>query len=86
MPIEEMAERGDETLRFGPMKPVGLPDPATGRDPWAVVQLRAENNEKTLYNLVGFQTKMTWPEQRRVLGPWRQNCKTGPKRKAGSLE
>jgi methylenetetrahydrofolate--tRNA-(uracil-5-)-methyltransferase len=67
MPIEEMAERGDETLRFGPMKPVGLPDPATGRDPWAVVQLRAENNEKTLYNLVGFQTKMTWPEQRRVL-------------------
>jgi methylenetetrahydrofolate--tRNA-(uracil-5-)-methyltransferase len=67
MPIEEMAERGDETLRFGPMKPVGLPDPATGRDPWAVVQLRAENNDKTLYNLVGFQTKMTWPEQRRVL-------------------
>ncbi|NJD37890.1 MAG: methylenetetrahydrofolate--tRNA-(uracil(54)-C(5))-methyltransferase (FADH(2)-oxidizing) TrmFO [Geobacter sp.] len=67
MPIEEMAERGDETLRFGPMKPVGLPVPATGRDPYAVVQLRAENNEKTLYNLVGFQTKMTWPEQRRVL-------------------
>lgn len=67
MPIEEMAERGYETLRFGPMKPVGLPDPATGRDPWAVVQLRAENREKTLYNLVGFQTKMTWPEQRRVL-------------------
>jgi len=67
MPIEEMAERGDETLRFGPMKPVGLPDPATGKDPYAVVQLRAENNEKTLYNLVGFQTKMTWPEQRRVL-------------------
>lgn len=66
MPIEEMAERGDDTLRFGPMKPVGLPDPATGRDPWAVVQLRAENREKTLYNLVGFQTKMTWPEQRRV--------------------
>jgi len=67
MPIEEMAERGDETLRFGPMKPVGLPDPRTGYDPHAVVQLRAENNEKTLYNLVGFQTKMTWPEQRRVL-------------------
>jgi len=67
MPIEEMAERGDDTLRFGPMKPVGLPDPRTGRDPYAVVQLRAENNEKTLYNLVGFQTKMTWPEQRRVL-------------------
>lgn len=67
MPVEEMAERGDETLRFGPMKPVGLPDPVSGIDPHAVVQLRAENNEKTLYNLVGFQTKMTWPEQRRVL-------------------
>lgn len=67
MPIEEMAERGDETLRFGPMKPVGLPDPQTGRDPYAVVQLRAENRERTLYNLVGFQTRMTWPEQRRVL-------------------
>jgi methylenetetrahydrofolate--tRNA-(uracil-5-)-methyltransferase len=67
MPIEEMAERGDDTLRFGPMKPVGLSDPRTGRDPYAVVQLRAENNEKNLYNLVGFQTKMTWPEQRRVL-------------------
>lgn len=67
MPIEEMAARGDDTLRFGPMKPVGLPHPVTGKDPWAVVQLRAENNQKTLYNLVGFQTKMTWPEQRRVL-------------------
>ncbi len=67
MPIEEMAARGDDTLRFGPMKPVGLPHPDTGKDPWAVVQLRAENNDKTLYNLVGFQTKMTWPEQRRVL-------------------
>jgi len=49
------------------MKPVGLPDPATGREPWAVVQLRTENREKSMYNLVGFQTKMTWPEQRRVL-------------------
>jgi methylenetetrahydrofolate--tRNA-(uracil-5-)-methyltransferase len=67
MPIEEMVARGDETLRFGPMKPVGLPDPSTGEEPWAVVQLRAENLEKTMYNLVGFQTKMTWPEQRRVL-------------------
>lgn len=67
MPIEELAARGDDTLRFGPMKPVGLPDPATGEEPWAVVQLRAENREKTIYNLVGFQTKMTWPEQRRVL-------------------
>ncbi len=66
MPIEEMVERGDDTLRFGPMKPVGLPDPSTGKDPWAVVQLRAENLDKKLYNLVGFQTKMTWPEQRRV--------------------
>ncbi len=67
MPIEEMAARGDDTLRFGPMKPVGLPDPKTGEEPWAVVQLRAENREKALYNLVGFQTKMTWPEQRRVI-------------------
>ncbi len=67
MPIEEMADRGDETLRFGPMKPVGLPVPETGKEPYAVVQLRAETREKTLYNIVGFQTKMTWPEQRRVL-------------------
>jgi len=67
MPIEELAARGDDTLRFGPMKPVGLPEPVSGEEPWAVVQLRAENREKTLYNLVGFQTKMTWPEQRRVL-------------------
>ena len=67
MPIEEMAARGDETLRFGPMKPVGLIDPRTGQEPYAVVQLRTENHQKTRYNLVGFQTKMTWPEQRRVL-------------------
>lgn len=67
MPIEEMAARGADTLCFGPMKPVGLPDPKTGKEPYAVVQLRAENSSKTLYNLVGFQTKMTWPEQRRVL-------------------
>lgn len=66
MPIEEMAERGRETLRFGPLKPVGLTDPRTGREPHAVVQLRAENREGTLFNLVGFQTKLTWPEQRRV--------------------
>ena len=66
MPVEEMAERGPETLRFGPMKPVGLIDPATGREPHAVIQLRAENRDKTMYNLVGFQTKLTWPEQRRV--------------------
>lgn len=66
MPVETMAERGVETLRFGPMKPVGLPDPRTGRDPHAVIQLRAENRDKTMFNLVGFQTKLTWPEQRRV--------------------
>ena len=66
MPVEEMAERGPETLRFGPMKPVGLIDPATGLEPHAVIQLRAENRAKTMYNLVGFQTKLTWPEQRRA--------------------
>jgi methylenetetrahydrofolate--tRNA-(uracil-5-)-methyltransferase len=66
MPVEEMASRGRETLRFGPMKPVGLDDPRTGREPHAVVQLRKENREATMYNLVGFQTKLTWPEQRRV--------------------
>jgi methylenetetrahydrofolate--tRNA-(uracil-5-)-methyltransferase len=66
MPLEEMAERGPETLRFGPMKPVGLPDPRTGMEPYAVVQLRAENRERTMFNLVGFQTKLTWPEQRRI--------------------
>lgn len=66
MPIEEMADRGKETLAFGPMKAVGLVDPRTGKRPYAVVQLRQENRDKTLYNLVGFQTKMTYPEQRRV--------------------
>ena len=66
MPIEEMADRGKETLAFGPMKAVGLIDPRTGKRPYAVVQLRQENRDKTLYNLVGFQTKMTYPEQRRV--------------------
>lgn len=66
MPVEEMAERGPETLRFGPMKPVGLADPATGIEPHAVIQLRAENRERTMFNLVGFQTKLTWTEQRRV--------------------
>lgn len=66
MPLEEMASRGPETLRFGPMKPVGLPDPRTGREPYAVVQLRAENRERSMFNLVGFQTKLTWPEQRRI--------------------
>ncbi|HBA71633.1 MAG: methylenetetrahydrofolate--tRNA-(uracil(54)-C(5))-methyltransferase (FADH(2)-oxidizing) TrmFO [Geobacteraceae bacterium GWC2_55_20] len=66
MPVEELASRGVETLRFGPMKPVGLVDPRTGREPHAVIQLRAENREKTMYNLVGFQTKLTYGEQRRI--------------------
>jgi len=66
MPIEELASRGVDTLRFGAMKPVGLEDPRTGSEPHAVVQLRKENLEGTLHNLVGFQTKMTWPEQKRI--------------------
>lgn len=67
MPIEEMARRGRDTLAFGPMRPVGLIDPRTGRRPFAVAQARQDNAAATLYNLVGFQTKMTYPEQRRVL-------------------
>ncbi|OGR36211.1 MAG: methylenetetrahydrofolate--tRNA-(uracil(54)-C(5))-methyltransferase (FADH(2)-oxidizing) TrmFO [Desulfuromonadales bacterium GWD2_61_12] len=66
MPIEAMAERGEMTLAFGPMKPVGLDDPKTGRRPFAVVQLRQDDRHATLYNLVGFQTKLTWPEQKRI--------------------
>ncbi len=66
LPIEEMARRGRETLAFGPMRPTGLVDPASGRRAYAVVQLRQENREGTLYNLVGFQTRMTYPEQKRV--------------------
>lgn len=66
MPIEEMADRGFDTLRFGPMKPVGLIDPRTGREPWAAVQLRAENVSKTAYNLVGFQTKLKYGAQSEV--------------------
>lgn len=66
MPIEILAERGEMTLAFGPMKPVGLKDPRTGREPFAVLQLRRENQAGTLFNLVGFQTKLTYPEQRRV--------------------
>lgn len=66
MPIEEMADRGRDTLRFGPMKPVGLIDPRTGREPWAAVQLRTENQSKTAYNLVGFQTKLKYGEQAKV--------------------
>lgn len=68
MPIEVMAQRGRDTVRYGPLKPVGLRDPKTGRRPWAVVQLRRENAEGTLYNLVGFQTNLKFGEQRRVFG------------------
>jgi methylenetetrahydrofolate--tRNA-(uracil-5-)-methyltransferase len=67
MPIEEMARRGQKTLAFGPMKPVGLIDPRTGRRPFAAVQLRQDDREGRLFNMVGFQTKMTYPDQRRVL-------------------
>lgn len=66
MPVEEMAKRGEKTLVFGPLKPVGLDNPKTGEKMYAVVQLRAENAEKTLYNLVGFQTSLTFSEQERV--------------------
>jgi methylenetetrahydrofolate--tRNA-(uracil-5-)-methyltransferase len=66
MPIEVMAERGDQTLRFGPMRPIGLRDPRTGHRPWAVVQLRPENRYQTAYNLVGFQTRLAYPEQQRI--------------------
>ena len=66
LPVEEMARRGRETLRFGPMKPVGLPDPRTGREPWAVVQLRREDKAGQMWNLVGFQTRLRIPEQQRV--------------------
>ncbi len=66
MPVEVMAKRGQDTLRFGPLKPVGLRDPRTGHRPWAVVQLRKENKEATMYNLVGFQTNLKWGEQKRI--------------------
>ncbi len=68
MPVESMAKRGPMVLAFGPLKPVGLPDPRTGRDPYAVVQLRQDDAAGTLYNLVGFQTRLKFPEQRRVFG------------------
>jgi methylenetetrahydrofolate--tRNA-(uracil-5-)-methyltransferase len=67
LPVEEMARRGKDTLRFGPMKPVGLPDPRTGREPWAVVQLRREDRAGQMWNLVGFQTRLRIPDQQRVL-------------------
>ena len=66
MPVEVMARRGVQTLAFGPLKPRGLPDPKTGREPYAVVQLRRDNAQGTLYNLVGFQTHLKWGEQKRV--------------------
>ncbi len=68
MPIEEMAARGEDTMRFGPLKPVGLIDPRYGKEAYAVVQLRQDNAAASLYNLVGFQTHLKWPEQRRVFG------------------
>ncbi len=76
MPIEILAKRGEDSIRFGPLKPVGLRDPRTDHRPWAVVQLRAENREGTLYNLVGFQTNLKFPEQKRVFSliPGLQNA------------
>lgn len=68
MPVETMAKRGLHTLLFGPLKPVGLTDPRTGKQPYAVVQLRQDNKEGTLYNIVGFQTHLKWSEQKRVFG------------------
>jgi methylenetetrahydrofolate--tRNA-(uracil-5-)-methyltransferase len=67
LPIEEMARRGRDTLSFGPMKPVGLVDPRTGKRPWAVVQLRQDNLAAEHYSMVGFQTRLRWPEQKRIL-------------------
>jgi len=76
MPIEVMATRGRQTMLFGPMKPVGLTDPHTGKKPYAVVQLRQDNGAATLYNIVGFQTHLKWPEQKRVFSliPGLENC------------
>ena len=76
LPIEEMADRGDDVLRFGPLKPVGLRDPRTGKTPYAVVQLRKENVEGTAFNIVGFQTRLTWPAQKEAFGklPGLQNA------------
>jgi methylenetetrahydrofolate--tRNA-(uracil-5-)-methyltransferase len=76
MPIEVMAKRGRQTMLFGPLKPVGLIDPRTGEQPFAVVQLRQDNSAATLYNIVGFQTHLKWPEQKRVFSliPGLENC------------
>ena len=68
MPIETMASRGEDTMRFGPLKPVGLVDPNTGKEPYACLQLRQDDRAKTMYNLVGFQTRLKWDEQKRVFG------------------
>ena len=76
MPVEILARRGEDSIRFGPLKPVGLRDPRTGNRPWAVVQLRSENADGSLYNLVGFQTNLKFPEQKRVFSliPGLQNA------------
>ena len=76
LPIEEMADRGEDVLRYGPLKPVGLRDPRTGKTPHAVVQLRKENRDGSAYNLVGFQTRLTWPAQREAFAklPGLQNA------------
>lgn len=76
MPVEVLAKRGEDSIRFGPLKPVGLKDPATGHRPWAAVQLRKENSAGTLYNLVGFQTNLKFSEQKRVFSmiPGLQNA------------
>lgn len=66
MPVEVMARRGEDTLRYGPLKPVGLRDPVTGKEPYAVVQLRRDNAAGSIYNMVGFQTHLRFPEQKRV--------------------
>lgn len=71
LPIEVMVERGEDTLRFGPMKPVGLIDPATGKRPYAALQLRIENDQESMYSMVGFQTKLKWPEQKRIFSKFR---------------
>jgi methylenetetrahydrofolate--tRNA-(uracil-5-)-methyltransferase len=67
LPVEEMARRGPDTLRHGPMRPIGLHHPSTGKRPFGVIQLRAENRQKTLYNLVGFQTRLKWGTQKEIL-------------------
>lgn len=76
MPVEVLAKRGEDSIRFGPLKPVGLRDPRTGHRPWAAVQLRRENSSGTLYNIVGFQTNLRFPEQKRVFSmiPGLQNA------------